>query len=78
MHSSGTDTVRTVAAPETDPASLINQRRLQLLFRKAAAQHAVVLVTGQSELQPGLNPRGNVTLPGQQVVYMHRPSLRST
>jgi hypothetical protein len=33
-----------------------------LLFRKAAALHALVLVVGQSELQPGLSPRGNVTL----------------
>src|SRR3977135_2107028 len=32
-----------------------------LLFRKATALHALVLVMGQSELQPGLSPRGNVT-----------------
>jgi hypothetical protein len=31
-----------------------------LLFRKAATLHALVLVLGQSELQPGLSPRGNV------------------
>jgi hypothetical protein len=31
-----------------------------LLFRKATALHALVLVMGQSELQPGLSPRGNV------------------
>jgi hypothetical protein len=32
-----------------------------LLFRKATALHAPVLVMGQSELQPGLSPRGNVS-----------------
>nr|WP_157158492.1 recombinase family protein [Bradyrhizobium sp. WSM1253] len=31
-----------------------------LLFRKAAALHALVLVVGQNELQTGLNPRGKV------------------
>jgi hypothetical protein len=29
-----------------------------LLFRKAAALHAMVLVVGQNELQTGLNPWG--------------------
>jgi hypothetical protein len=33
-----------------------------LLFQKAAALHDLVLVMGQSELQPGLTPRGNVTV----------------
>ncbi|MET4023718.1 hypothetical protein ABIC10_008860 [Bradyrhizobium sp. S3.2.12] len=32
-----------------------------MLFRKAAALHALVLVVGQNELQTGLNPRGKVT-----------------
>jgi len=32
-----------------------------LLFRKATALHALVLVVGQSELQPGLSQRGNVS-----------------
>src|ERR1700716_4479674 len=32
-----------------------------LLFRKTTALHALVLVVGQSELQPGLSQRGNVT-----------------
>lgn len=31
-----------------------------LFFRKATALHPLVLVVGQSELQPGLSPRGNV------------------
>src|SRR5947199_6108449 len=34
-----------------------------LLFRKAAALHALVLVLGQNELQTGLSPRGKVTAP---------------
>jgi len=33
-----------------------------LLFRKATALHALVLVVGQSELQPGLSQRGNVNV----------------
>src|SRR5262245_23402591 len=33
-----------------------------LLFRKAASLHALVLVLGQNELQTGLSPRGKVTL----------------
>ena len=33
-----------------------------LLFRKAVALHALVLVLGQNELQTGLSPRGNVIL----------------
>ena len=32
-----------------------------LLFRKATALHALVLVMGQSERQTGLSPRGNIT-----------------
>ena len=32
-----------------------------LLFRKTTALHALVLVVGQSELQPGLSQRGNVS-----------------
>src|SRR3981081_70800 len=31
-----------------------------LFFRKTTALHALVLVVGQSELQPGLSQRGNV------------------
>jgi hypothetical protein len=31
-----------------------------LFFRKATTLHALVLVMDQSELQPGLSPRGNV------------------
>ena len=38
-----------------------------LLFRKAAALHALVLVVGQNELQTGLNPRGKVTATGVQI-----------
>lgn len=33
-----------------------------LLLRKVAAPHALVLVVGQNELQTGLSPRGKVTL----------------
>jgi hypothetical protein len=33
-----------------------------LFFRKTTALHRLVLVVGQSELQPGLSPRGNVTI----------------
>src|ERR1700716_952641 len=33
-----------------------------LFFRKTTALHALVLVVGQSELQPGLSQRGNVTV----------------
>jgi hypothetical protein len=33
-----------------------------LLFRKATALHALVLVLGQSELQTGLGQRGKVTI----------------
>ena len=32
-----------------------------LLFRKAIALHALVLVLGQNELHTGLSPRGKVT-----------------
>src|SRR5262245_17394450 len=32
-----------------------------LLFRKAASLHALVLVLGQNELQTGVSPRGKVT-----------------
>src|SRR4030081_2064671 len=32
-----------------------------LFFRKTTALHPLVLVVGQSELQPGLSQRGNVT-----------------
>jgi hypothetical protein len=39
---------------------LLLQNPDDLLFRKAAALHALILVMGQSELQPGLSPRGNV------------------
>jgi len=31
-----------------------------LFFRKTIALHALVLVLGQSELQPGLSPRAQV------------------
>jgi hypothetical protein len=34
-----------------------------LLFRKPAALHALVLVVGQNELQTGLSPWGKVKLP---------------
>ncbi|WP_274162021.1 hypothetical protein, partial [Bradyrhizobium sp. WBAH23] len=34
-----------------------------LLFRKAATLHALVLVVGQNELQTGLSPGGKVILP---------------
>ncbi|WP_175422610.1 MULTISPECIES: hypothetical protein [Bradyrhizobium] len=33
-----------------------------LLFRKAATLHALVLVVGQNELQTGLSPGGKVTI----------------
>jgi hypothetical protein len=48
------------SATET-PASCSFKIPDDLLFRKATALHALVLVMGQSELQPGLSPRGNVT-----------------
>src|SRR5258708_16230194 len=41
---------------------MYHQNPDNLLFRKAAALHAPVLVMGQSELQSGLTPRGNVTV----------------
>ena len=43
-------------------ATSLDHQPAQLLFQKAAALHALVLVMGQSELQPGLAPRGNVTV----------------
>jgi hypothetical protein len=39
---------------------MLLQNSDDLLFRKANALHALVLVMGQSE-QPGLSPRGNVS-----------------
>ena len=43
-------------------ATSLDHQPAQLLFQKAAALHALVLVMGQSELQPGLTPRGDVTV----------------
>jgi len=39
---------------------MLLQNPNDLLFRKAAALHALVLVVGQNELQTGLSPRGKV------------------
>jgi hypothetical protein len=41
---------------------MLLQNSDDLLFRKAIALHALVLVLGQNELQTGLSPRGNVSL----------------
>ena len=43
-------------------AGLMLQNPDDLLFRKAIALHALVLVLGQNELQTGLSPRGKVIL----------------
>jgi hypothetical protein len=46
-----------------------------LLFRKATALHALVLVMGQSELQPGLSPRGNVRAFPNSVTGLQPPDF---
>lgn len=43
------------------------------LFRKATALHAPVLFMDQSELQPGLTPRGNVSI--NRFIVEHNNSL---
>src|SRR3954447_12797792 len=56
-----------------------------LLFRKAAALHALVLVLGQSELQTGLSPRGKVTADDRpwggsdppSVAYVYAPDRKA-
>jgi len=44
-----------------DAGLVLLQNPDDLLFRKAAALHALVLVLGQNELQSGLTPGGKVT-----------------
>src|SRR5437868_3963633 len=45
-----------------DAGLVLLQNSDDLLFRKAAALHALVLVVGQNELQTGLSPWGKVRL----------------
>ncbi|MCA1365767.1 hypothetical protein I6F14_36580, partial [Bradyrhizobium sp. IC3069] len=45
-----------------------------LLFRKAAALHALGLVVGQNELQTGLSPTGKVTPSIKTLQSQNRPS----
>jgi hypothetical protein len=40
---------------------MLLQNPNDLLFREAAALHALVLVVGKNELQTGLSPRGKVS-----------------
>ena len=49
-----------------------------LLFRKAAALHALVLVVGQNELQTGLSPWGKVTANLQAASWMLCPAAQSS
>jgi hypothetical protein len=46
-----------------------------LLFRKAIALHALVLVVGQSELQTGLSPWGKVTRSSPVISRSKSPHL---
>jgi hypothetical protein len=55
------DAVFTAQVGDRNTGLMLLQNPVDLLFRKATALHALVLVMGQSELQPGLNSRGNVT-----------------
>ncbi|WP_225174768.1 MULTISPECIES: hypothetical protein, partial [unclassified Bradyrhizobium] len=43
------------------PGLVLLQDPDNLLFRKAATLHALVLVVGQNELQTGLSPGGKVS-----------------
>ncbi len=46
---------------DRNPGLVLLQNPDDLLFRKATALHALVLVLGQSELQTGLSSWGKVT-----------------
>ena len=48
--------------------ALLLQNPNDLLFRKAAALHALVLVVGQNELQTGLSPRDKVSYTSNNVL----------
>src|SRR3954454_3826303 len=61
---------------DCDAGLVLLQYPDDLLFRKAAALHALVLVLGQSELQTGLSPRGKVTWTIRKVTTERRlPSV---
>jgi hypothetical protein len=42
-----------------------------LLFRKAAALHVLVLVVGQNELQTGSSPRGKVKTTFEKLILLN-------